>query len=347
MNTGFENIHLLHTALPEVSEKDIDTSVNFLNQTSAKPFFISCMTGGSEGGFKANKNLAKAAQKEKIPVGLGSIRVLFDHPELIQHFHIKNFAPDVPVLANIGGVQVRDRDHENLFELVKRLEVQSLVVHLNPGQELFQPEGDRDFKEIKPAIGRLCEKSPVPVIIKETGFGIHPGLVKDLLSLGAAYIDVAGAGGTNWVTVESFRLPKDQQEIADEFKEWGYPTALLLAALKETGITETGKILASGGIRTGMDIIKSIVLGAHMSGLALPMIRHAVDEGEEGVIQYIQKLNDVIRKVMILTGSTTVEGLSKKQFWMDHHFFQNLRSFLTTVDRNLYLYPWKNEEFSH
>lgn len=157
---GFDGIHIIHNALPEIGESDVDTKVNFLGTEAALPIFISCMTGGSEGGLRANKNLAKAAQQAGVPVGLGSIRVLFDHPELLKHFYIKPQAPDVPVLANIGSAQVRQRDHKKLVELCKRLEVQSLVVHLNPGQEMFQPEGDRDFRNQMEAITRLCEASP-------------------------------------------------------------------------------------------------------------------------------------------------------------------------------------------
>ena len=181
---GFEGVRFIHNALPEVAAAELDTTESFLGQKVALPFFISCMTGGSEGGFKANRQLAAAAQELGIPVGLGSIRVLQEDPALFPHFHVKPIAPDVPVLANISAVQVRDGDIASLLALVQRLEAQALVVHLNAGQELFQPEGDRDFRGLKQAIARLCEASAVPVIVKETGFGIVPSLVRELLRFG-------------------------------------------------------------------------------------------------------------------------------------------------------------------
>ncbi|MBN1838219.1 MAG: type 2 isopentenyl-diphosphate Delta-isomerase, partial [Spirochaetales bacterium] len=226
---GFDAVRFIHHALPEVDEPAVDPGVEFLGHRLPYPIFISCMTGGSEKGFLANRELARAAQSTALPVGMGSIRILFDHPELAPHFRLKELAPDVPVLANIGGVQVRDEEHALLFDWARRLEVDALVVHLNPGQELFQPEGDRDFRGIREAIGRLCAASPVPVIVKETGFGIRPAAVRELLELGAAFVDLAGAGGTNWVTVEAYRLPEAERGPAEELRDWGLPTALLLA----------------------------------------------------------------------------------------------------------------------
>ena len=281
------------------------------------------MTGGSDRGFFANRELAKAAREKRYAVGMGSIRILFDHPELFEHFHLKALAPDVPVLANIGGVQVRDEDHKKIFELVNKLEVDSLVVHLNPGQELFQPEGDRDFRGIKDSIARLCEGSPVPIIVKETGFGIRPALVTELLDRGVRYVDVAGAGGTNWVTVEAYRLPESQREEAKEFADWGIPTALLLSCLNR----HRGKILASGGIRTGLDAAKSIALGAHAAGLALPLVREGVAGGAERVVRYLDRLENTLRSVLILTGSRTPAELRQGKIWLDPGFADSVAAF--------------------
>jgi isopentenyl-diphosphate delta-isomerase len=274
------------------------------------------MTGGSGKGFLANRELAAAAREKRCAVGMGSIRILFDHPELFDHFHLKALAPDVPVLANIGGVQVRDRDHGELFELVKKLEADALVVHLNPGQELFQPEGDRDFRGIREAIRRLCDVSPVPIIVKETGFGIRPSLTAALLRMGVRYVDVAGAGGTNWVVVEAYRLPEEQRREAMEFSHWGIPTAMLLACLGHHG----GRILASGGVRTGLDAAKSLALGAHAVGLALPLIREVVTGGAEAVVGYLERLEKGLCSAMILTGSRTPAELRRDRFWFEPAF---------------------------
>jgi isopentenyl-diphosphate delta-isomerase type 2 len=270
------------------------------------------MTGGSEGGFRANRRLASAARELGIPVGIGSVRVLLGSPELEEHFRVKALAGDVPVLANIGAVQVRDTGGRQILELVRRLEAQALVVHLNPGQELFQPDGDRDFRGLKAALSRLCEASPLPVIVKETGFGIRPGLARELLDAGAAYVDLAGSGGTNWIAVESHRLEEPGRSEAAEFSDWGIPTALLLAASRPLG----GRILASGGIRMGMDAAKAIALGAELAGLALPVIRAVVGGGTEEVVRLFRGLERTLRSVMVLTGSRTLADLRRGTVWL-------------------------------
>ncbi len=311
--SGFEQVHFVHLGLPELAEAELDTSVQFLGRTLPLPIFISCMTGGSEQGLRANRELARAAQAASVPVGLGSFRVLFQHPELFEHFHLKALAPDVPVLANLGAVQVRDCDQGAIFEWLRRLEVQCLVVHLNPGQELFQPEGDRDFRGLRAALARLCRSCPVPVIVKETGFGILPSLARELLEAGAAYVDLAGSGGTNWITVEACRLPEGQRGPAAEFADWGLPTAALLAAL--SGATD--RLLASGGLRTGLDAAKALALGARLAGMALPFIRLVEEGGAEAVVQAVRELGQVLRAVMVLTGSRTLEDLRRGVVWLE------------------------------
>ena len=288
------------------------------------------MTGGSEGGFQANKDLARAAQQLAIPVGLGSMRVLLDQPELLPHFAIKSLAPDVPVLANMGAAQIRDRDHDEIFSLVERLNVQSLVVHLNPGQELFQPEGDRDFRGILSALIRLVDHSPVPIIVKETGFGIQPSLVRELLEQGVSYVDLAGSGGTNWISVESYRLPLAEQGAARAFGDWGLPTALMLATLfpeDRSGLGLDNRVLASGGLRSGMDMAKALTLGAHLVGMALPFIRKVTEGGGQAVIDAVQELETILRAVMVLTGSRNLYELRRQPYWLDPSFEQTLRSF--------------------
>ncbi|MBN1834857.1 MAG: type 2 isopentenyl-diphosphate Delta-isomerase [Spirochaetales bacterium] len=325
----FDAVRFIHHALPEIDERSVDPGVEFLGRRLPYPIFISCMTGGSDKGFLANRELARAAQTTGLPVGMGSIRILFDHPELAPHFRLKELAPEVPVLANIGGVQVRDENHARLFEWVKRLEVDALVVHLNPGQELFQPEGDREFRGIRDAIGRLCDGSPVPVIVKETGFGIRPTEVRELLRLGVAFVDVAGAGGTNWVTVEAYRLPEAERGPAEELRDWGLPTVLLLAALDGAAAGEDGesRVLASGGVRSGLDVAKAVALGARLAGLALPLIRDVVAGGAEAVVRRIEGLETVVRAVMVLTGSRTLADLRTGKLWLDPAFKAEIEAF--------------------
>jgi len=320
---GFEAIRFIHEAMPEISASEVDPGVDFLGVRLPHPMFISCMTGGSRGGFEANRLLARTARALGIPVGLGSIRVLFREPALFDHFHVKPIAGDVPVLANIGAVQVRDLARERIFELLRRLEVQALVVHLNPGQELFQPDGDTDFRGLKEALFRLLEESPLPVIVKETGFGIRPGLARELLDAGAAYVDLAGSGGTNWVSVESYRREEDDREAAEELRDWGIPTALLVAASRELG----GRVIASGGMRSGLDAAKAAALGAEMVGFALPVIRAVRAGGVDAVIRLFHSFETSFRAAMVLTGSKTIDELRRGTVWMEPAFSARVSAF--------------------
>jgi isopentenyl-diphosphate delta-isomerase type 2 len=246
-----------------------------------------------------------------------------ENPGLFPHFNVKPLAPDVPVMANISAVQVRDGEIGALLSLVQRLEAQALVVHLNAAQELFQLEGDRDFRNLKEVLARLCEQSPLPVIVKETGFGILPSLVRELLRMGVAYVDLAGAGGTNWVTVESYRLPKEQRAAAAEFADWGIPTAVLLAACR----TGRDRVLASGGIRSGMDAAKAVAMGAALTGMALPAIRAVTAEGADGVVRLYRALEKTLRTVMLLTGSRTIAELRRGTVWLQPAFVAAVDSF--------------------
>jgi isopentenyl-diphosphate delta-isomerase type 2 len=317
----------VHRALPELAAGQIDTTCRFLEHDLRLPLFISCMTGGSEEGLEVNRELARAAQASGLPVGLGSFRVLFEHPERAAQFQLKGLAPQVPVLANLGAQEVRDRPQAEIFEWLRRLEVQALVVHLNAGQEFFQPEGERDFRGLKQAIARLCERSPVPVIVKETGFGILPSAVRELLDAGAAYVDLAGAGGTNWIRVEAYRLAGEQRAAAEEFADWGLPTAVLLGALRGNE-----RVLASGGLRSGLDAAKAVALGARLAGMALPFVRAVSTGGAEAVIGLVRQLELSFRAAMLLTGSRTLQDLRRGVLWEDPAFTAAVQS-LQAADR--------------
>lgn len=305
-STMLDEVRFVHRALPEVDESEIDLTTTFLGRTISMPVFISSMTGGSAEGYRVNKILAEIAQDAGVPVGMGSIRILYRKPDVIDHFRLRNLAPDVPVFANIGGVQLIDPDQRELIELVKRLEVDALAVHLNPGQELAQPEGDRDFAGVLDGIARLVDASPVPIIVKETGFGIAPRDARALVDRGVTYVDVAGSGGTNWVTVERYRMEADAELVASEFSDWGIPTGIALAASRDL----EGRLLASGGLRTGLDVAKSIALGAVAAGLALPFVREVVAGGHDAGLAFAERIRSVLRTAMVLTGARTVHDLA-------------------------------------
>ena len=289
------------------------------------------MTGGSEEGYRVNRDLVQIAQNTGIPFGMGSIRPLLEREDLLDQFHFKKFAPDIPIMANLGAAQLRQLPFEGIFETIRRIEVDAIVVHLNVGQELYQPDGDRNFLGIREALYRFTEVSPVPVIVKETGFGIAPSLIVDLLKNGVAYVDIAGSGGTNWISVESYRLDDEASfTSAREFEDWGFPTALVLGALKKSDLNREreNSILSSGGVRSGMDIAKSVALGAHMAGMALPFVRAHADGGREAVEALIQSIAFTLRSVMVLTSSRTIAELNQTPLRYDYSYKKDVESLL-------------------
>ncbi len=326
-STGLEEVFFCHRALPEINYAEIDTTTTFLGRPISMPVLISSMTGGSNQSYRVNKDLAEAAQRMGVPVGMGSIRILFRKPEVMDDFRLKRLAPDVPVLGNIGAVQLTQLSHFKLSELLRELEVDGVAVHLNPGQELFQPEGDRDFTGILDGIRRFCEVSPVPVIVKETGFGIGPAEVQSLFDAGVSYVNVAGSGGTNWITVEASRRADGPDDVERQFREWGTPTGLLLASLGR----DRRSIIASGGIRTGMDVAKAVALGAQLAGLALPFVRAVADGGVDGVVEKIEQIRKVLTTVMVLTGARDIPTLRRVPLWFEPDFQRRLRSFRSAV----------------
>ena len=322
----FDHLSFEHRSLPELNWSDLDTHTQFLGRSVRLPLFISSMTGGSDEGYRLNKELARAAQQARIPVGMGSIRILFRKPEVFEHFRLRDLAPDVPLWANIGAQQLvaeaeKDR-FQSLKELTKRLEVDAVAVHLNPGQELFQDEGDRDFRGLKEALKRYIGQAGLPVIVKETGFGIAPDEARQLWKAGAAYIDTAGTGGTNWLAVEAWRSSPETRLAAEAFDSWGWPTALLTAVL---GRRRPTPLLASGGLRTGLDLAKALAWGAAAGGMALPFIRAAQEKGHEGVLAVIEGIEKALLTTMLLSGARSLDDLRKVPLEVSPRFADALR----------------------
>ena len=304
--TSLDQVQLVHRALPELDSAAIDTGQPFLRTRLRLPLLISCMTGGSGRGRSANRALAEAAQRAGIAVGVGSIRPLLRDSATFADFHVKPHAPDVPVLANLGAVQLRDVGPRALRPLLERLEVQGLVIHLNAGQELFQPGGDRDFRGLLAAIAAAVAGCGLPVVVKETGFGIGPREVRLLLGYGVRYVDVAGAGGTNWIAVEGERLAAPARHSARAFDDWGLPTGVLLAAL---GAENASRVIASGGLRHGVHLAKALALGAGLGAMALPFIRAVMAGGIGGVLALIGSIEHELRAAMTLCGAPSLAAL--------------------------------------
>lgn len=322
-HTYFQDVRLVHHPLPELDWAMLDTSTEFLGHRLTQPFFISCMTGGSDAGARVNRHLVQAAQQAGIPVGLGSMRVLLKHPDLFDHFYVKPLAPDVPVWANLSAAQLTQCKAETLIEWLKRLEVQAMVLHCNVGQEQFQPNGDRCFSGVTQAIQRFCDQSPVPIIVKETGFGLRPQDVTTLAGAGVAAVDIAGAGGTNWILVESKCHAHTDPCVAQDFSDWGNPTPIVLAAIEHRSIP----VLASGGVRSGLDIAKSLALGAALSGLALPFVRAESQGGLDGILSQIDALTQSLKTTMLLTGSRTIADLRSAGLVLSERFVSQVRQY--------------------
>jgi isopentenyl-diphosphate delta-isomerase len=315
-NTWLDQVSLLHNPLPEVNFDEINLSTPFLGKILSSPFFISSMTGGSEGGYQLNKDLARGAEELGIGVGMGSIRILFRKPEVFHHFELKKFAPNVAVFANIGSVQIRDMDHKEMLKVINDLGVDGLAIHLNPAQELFQPEGDRNFKGILSRLEEFIQACPIPIIVKETGCGIPRSVASKLISYGVDYIDIAGMGGTNWMRVEDYRETNTPSKEVQEFDLWGIPTGLNLGSYFPEGISSnpsfSGKILASGGLRSAMDGIKTLSLGASLFGMALPVAMAHRTGGYSHLIEFLTNITTTIKKACLLTGVTSIAQLQQR-----------------------------------
>jgi len=317
-DNGLSSIRLPHKSLPVSNTRDISLSTHFLGFELNSPLMISCMTGGSSKGKDLNRILARAAGRNKIAVGTGSIRVMLAHPETRSHFELKSLASEVPVLANIGGAQLNEDSIGSIIEAVKSIEADGLYVHLNPAQEFFQEGGDRLFSSWYEGIARLVEKADFPVLVKETGAGIPPSEGLKLLDIGVSYIDIAGSGGTDWVKVEALSRGFHGNSAAEAFQGWGYSTGELLLAYRQitraggsSGSQVSDRIIASGGLRNPLDFALSLACGAWIAAAALPFIRLASEDGMEAVSRYIEELETGIRAAIVLSGSGSLEELRK------------------------------------
>lgn len=303
-DAGFERYHFRHNALPEVDLGEISTECTFLGRTFAFPLFISSMTGGYAQAGAVNAIISSFCEKHNLPFGVGSQRVMLEKPETTASFSIvREVAPHAFIAANIGGCQLISSTLESdLGKIISCIKADALIIHLNPLQELMQPEGDVSYKGIKDGIKKAVEFVNIPVIVKETGAGISKEVALKLIDCGVHSIDIAGAGGTSWAKVENERAGVK----ASTFNNWGLPTAFIL---EEYGaeICNKVQVISSGGIRTSFDIAKSLCLGASIGAAAQPVIQAIVDEGEEGLELWYNSLVSDMKKIMCLLGISRIE----------------------------------------
>ncbi|RLG91790.1 MAG: type 2 isopentenyl-diphosphate Delta-isomerase [Candidatus Hecatellales archaeon] len=314
VSTGFEDIHLIHEALPEISFKEIDTTTNIFGYRLSSPIIIAGMTGGTKKAAKINANLAEAAGKLGLGMGVGSQRVAIEDPKQEYSFRIvREKAPKAFIIANIGCVQlVKGYGVDKALKAVEMVEANALAIHLNSLQEAVQVEGQADFKESLKKIRELTQTLTIPVIVKETGSGISAETAKKLEEAGVKGIDVGGAGGTSWAAVEYYRAKelrkRFNQELSLTFWDWGIPTAIsLIETVKTTNLTT----IATGGIRNGIDVAKALALGAHAAGIALPLLKTAAENVEKTVWKLKRIINE-LKTAMFLTGKKSIEELRKE-----------------------------------
>jgi len=310
LTTGLERYRFIHQALPELNLEDVDLNLKLFGRKLKAPILISSMTGGTEEASAINRTLAEAAQQMGVAMGLGSQRAAIERPELAPTFQVRDLAPDILLLANLGAVQLNYRfGPSECQRAVDMIQADALILHLNALQEAVQPEGDTRFAGLLKKIEAVCKTLPVPVIAKEVGWGISERAARELAQAGVAAIDVAGAGGTSWSQVEMHRAKNDsQRRLAAAFVDWGIPTAEAILNVRRAAPDLI--VLASGGLRTGVEIAKCITLGASLGGMAGPFLKAATRSLEDTLLA-IAEIRNEIKVCMFAAGAGSLEALGQ------------------------------------
>jgi isopentenyl-diphosphate delta-isomerase len=301
----FDDIQLIHRALPQINMDEVSLEHVFLDKTLQFPLLISSMTGGEDPLLiEINKNLAKAAQAQGVALAVGSQRVAMDSSLARQSFQLRKWAPKAVLLANLGAVQLNyGYGFDQAKKAVDMLEADALILHLNPLQEAIQPEGDRNFKGLIDRIHHLVHLMPVPIIIKEVGCGFSAPDLLLLNQAGVKWVDTAGRGGTSWSRVEAHR---GNWNLGTSFQDWGLTTPQVLRLAKE--FVPDMHLIASGGIRNAQDMLKSLILGAEIAGLAKPFLSPAM-ESAQAVESVIESLKREFKVGMFLLGQTHLSSV--------------------------------------
>ncbi len=305
--TLLECVQLVHESLPELSMDDLELGTSYLGKKLRAPLLIAAMTGGTQEAAEVNHTLAKIAERRGYAFGLGSQRAMQRAPETAWTYEVRKHAPHALVLGNVGVVQARDQSTEALDKLVRDIGADALCVHMNPAMEVVQPEGDRDFRGCVETFARLVRELSVPVVAKETGNGVGYRTAKRLRDVGVTHLDVSGAGGTSWVGVETLRATGDARDLGERFWDWGVPTAASVYFSRRAG----HEVIATGGIRTGVDVAHSIVLGAKLAGIARPLLQALREGGESAAETYLDRVERELSTVMLLTGCRTLRDLEQ------------------------------------
>ena len=316
LNTGLERYHFVHNAIPEINLSEIDLHTTFMAKSLNAPLLISSMTGGAKQADKINVTLAEAAQEKGIAMGVGSQRAVIEEPALAAGMNLRRYAPNILLFANLGAVQLNyGYGITECKRAVEMLEADALILHLNPLQEALQPEGDTCFAGLLERISEICVELPVPVIVKEVGWGLSKEAAVCLVETGVAAIDVAGAGGTSWSQVEMHRAKSSERAaVAAAFIDWGIPTADAIIDVRQA--LPDIPLIASGGLRSGIDVAKCLALGADLGGMAGPLLK-AATISTEAVIAHIDQIVAQIQVSMFATGSADIPALRSARLWKE------------------------------
>lgn len=305
---GFEDIELYYETLPGINKKEIDLGMEFLGKKFKAPVMVTAITGGTEKAGKINKDIALACEKTGIGMGLGSMRAMIEKKELSETYFVRDVAPSIFLAGNIGVMQLNEFSVREVENALKEVKADAIAVHVNAAQEAFQKEGDTDFKGALEAINKFAGKSNYPVIVKEVGHGINAKTARELEKTKVKAIDVEGSGGTSWIGIDSLRGNK---EVGETYWDFGIPTA---ASLIEVRKEFKRGVIASGGIRNGMEIVKALIMGADLGGMAHPVLEAQRKGGAKGVENYLNRIIEEMRIGMFLVGAKNLKELKGKKY---------------------------------
>jgi len=317
LTNGLAHFHFIHQALPELSLADVDLSQTLFGKTQRVPLLVSSMTGGTAKAAQLNRILATAAQEVGLAMGVGSQRAALKDPAAAKTFMVRQHAPDILLFANLGAVQLNyGYGIDECCRAVEMIDADALILHLNPLQEALQPEGDVDFSGLAGRIAEISQALPVPLIVKEVGWGISLQTAQLLHAAGVDAVDVAGAGGTSWSQVEMHRIEDPYRaQTAGAFIDWGIPTAQSIRNVHS--VSEDWPVFASGGLRNGIDVAKCLALGAALGGMAGTFLK-AADVSQETAIRTMQMLVDQVRIAMFASGARNLSELNIQKLQEDH-----------------------------
>ena len=315
-STGLERYRLMHCALPEMALEDVQLATPLYGKDMLAPFLISAMTGGTEIAEKVNKNLAAAAQKYGVAMGIGSQRAAIEERQWEYTYQVRDVAPDILLFANLGAVQLNyGYGPQECKRAVEMINADALVLHLNALQECLQPHGNTNFRGVLAKIGEICSALDVPVIVKEVGWGFSEEVAASLRAVGVAGLDVAGAGGTSWSLVEGYRAKGNRaRQIAEAFAGWGIPTALAIRMARKAA--PDLPVIASGGFRSGVQAALALALGADLVGIARPLLEAAMESAEatsEALVFFIE----TCRIAMFSSGARDLAALRRAPMLRD------------------------------